>query len=37
MDNVKEDNAENEPAITAIPLLAPADGVPKIIADEANE
>ena len=36
MDNVKEDNAENEPAITAIPLLAPADGVPKIIADEAS-
>jgi hypothetical protein len=23
MDNVKEDSAENEPVITAIPLLAP--------------
>ena len=36
MDNVKEDSAENEPVITAIPLLAPADGVPKIVADEAS-
>jgi ribonuclease D len=36
MDNVKEDSAKNEPVITAIPLLAPADGVPKIIADEAS-
>ena len=36
MDKVKEDSTENEPESTAIPLLAPADGVPKIIADEAS-
>ena len=34
MDNVKEDFPENEPVISAIPLLAPADGVPIVIADE---
>ena len=34
MENVKEDSPNNEPVITAIPLLAPAEGVPKIIADE---
>jgi ribonuclease D len=36
MDNVKEDYPENEPVISAIPLLAPADGVPIVIADEAT-
>ena len=36
MDNVKEDSPDNEPVITAIPLLVPAEGVPKIIADEAS-
>jgi hypothetical protein len=36
MDNVKEDSHDNEPVITAIPLLAPAEGVPKIIGDEAS-
>ena len=34
MENVKEDSPNNEPVITAIPLLAPAEGVPKVIADE---
>ena len=34
MEKIKEDSPENEPVITAIPLLAPAEGVPKIIADE---
>jgi ribonuclease D len=34
MEKLKEDSPENEPVITAIPLLAPAEGVPKIIADE---
>lgn len=36
MDNVKEDSAENEPVITAVPLLAPAEGVPQIIADQSR-
>ncbi len=33
MDNVKEEPSEIEEVITAIPLLAPAAGVPQIIAD----
>jgi len=34
MENDKVDSSDTEPVITAIPLLAPADGVPKIVADE---
>jgi len=34
MENDKVDSSDNEPVITAIPLLAPAEGVPKIVADE---
>jgi ribonuclease D len=33
MDNVKEEPSEIEEVISAIPLLAPAAGVPQIIAD----
>ncbi len=36
MDNVKEESPDNEQVITATPLLAPAEGVPQIIADEAS-
>ena len=34
MENVKEGTADTEPIITAVPLLAPAEGVPQLIADE---
>ena len=34
MENVKEGAADTEPVITAVPLLAPAAGVPQLIADE---
>ena len=34
MENVNEGAADTEPVITAVPLLAPAAGVPQLIADE---
>jgi ribonuclease D len=34
MENVNEGTADTEPIITAFPLLAPAEGVPQLIADE---
>ena len=34
MENDKIDSSDTEPVITATPLLAPAEGVPKIVADE---
>ena len=34
MENVKEGVEDTEPVITAVPLLAPAAGVPQLIADE---
>ena len=34
MDTVKEDSPDSEPVVTAIPLLAPAEGIPKVVADE---
>lgn len=34
MDKVKEDSPDNELIATAIPLLAPAEGVPKVVSDE---
>ena len=34
MENVKEGAADTEPVITAVPLLAPAAGVPQLIDDE---
>jgi ribonuclease D len=34
MENVNEGAADTEPVITAVPLLAPAAGVPQLIVDE---
>jgi ribonuclease D len=35
MDNLEESAPSNEPEITAVPLLTPAEGVPLVISDES--
>ena len=35
MDNLEESAPNNEPEITAVPLLTPAEGVPLVISDES--
>jgi ribonuclease D len=35
MEQVEENSLKNEPVITAVPLLAPAEGVPAVVSDES--